>query len=123
MITNVQIINVPVTDQDRAREFYVDTLGLDLVADLSMGPHGRWLQVGASGARTTLALEPDLMPAGSLRGLVLETADIDAAVAQLQTRGVEFPAGIEDMPWARVARFADPDGNGLALQSPPRTMS
>ena len=82
-------------------------------------PHGRWLQVAPEGAQTSLALVPGdaSLTAGSLRGTVLQTTDIDATVEQLREHGVEFPHGIEDMPWARTARFAHPDGNELVLQT------
>lgn len=119
MIESVQIVNVPVSDQQAAYEFYVDRLGLEVVADMSAGPHGRWLQVAPPGASTTLALTAARDgEAGSLGGLVFETTDIDAAVDALEARGVTFEHGIEDQPWARVARFEDPDSNQLALQTP-----
>lgn len=122
MINHVQIVHIPVSDQDRARAFYADTLGLTVIADMEMGPHGRWLQVGPQGAETSLALVPGdgPMTAGSLRGTVLQTSDIDDAVTRLRSAGVEFPDGIEDMPWARTARFTDPDGNELVLQTAAR---
>lgn len=121
MISQVQIINVPVADQQAAHDFYVGTLGFRVVVDLEGGPHGRWLQVAPDGGATTLALMPGAAPAtpGSVQGLVLEAEDIDGAVATLRERGVDFPDGIEDMPWARAARFQDPDGNQLVLQTPP----
>ncbi|HSK90899.1 MAG TPA: VOC family protein [Euzebyales bacterium] len=120
MLTNVQIISVPVSDQQAAHDFYVDLLGLSVIADSDMGPHGRWLQVGPDGAATTLALVSgdERAAPGSVGGLVFETTDIDGDVSALARRGVDFAAGIEDMPWARAARFADPDGNLLVLQTP-----
>ena len=120
MIDHVQIVHVPVSDQDRARAFYADLLGFEVRADMEMGPHGRWLQVAPAGAQTSLALVPgeDPMPAGSLRGLVFQTADVAGQVERLRAGGVTFPTGVEEMPWATVARFADPDGNQLALQTP-----
>ena len=51
-ITHIQLLSVPVTDQDRARDFYVDTLGFDLVADNPMGPDRRWVQVAPKGGQT-----------------------------------------------------------------------
>ena len=55
-ITHIQLFSVPVTDQDRARTFYVDRLGLDLISDRPMGPDGRWVQVGPKGAQTSITL-------------------------------------------------------------------
>jgi predicted enzyme related to lactoylglutathione lyase len=119
MLSHLQIVDVPVRDQDRALTFYVDTLGFEVRADLATGPHGRWLQVAPPGAATSLALTlaGDDAAAGR-QTLVVESSDIDADVRRLADAGVSFEAGIEDMPWARVARFCDPDGNQLSLQTP-----
>ncbi|MFC4017609.1 glyoxalase superfamily protein [Micromonospora sp. GCM10011542] len=120
-VTHVQLVSVPVTDQDRARDFYVDVLGFDLVWDNPMGPDGgRWVQVAPKGAATALTLVTwfPTMPAGSLKGLVLETDDLDGDVARLRERGVTFAdGGIQSAPWGRYATFDDPDGNGIVLQA------
>ena len=115
-ITHVQLLSVPVTDQDRARDFYVDTLGLRLIADTPMGPDQRWVQVGPVGAATSITLVTwfDQMPAGSLSGLVLQTKDIDGDCERLRAAGVEL-TGPQDAPWGRQAILRDPDGNGLVL--------
>ena len=120
MLTHVQIVHVPVSDQDRALDFYVRQLGMAVVTDLSMGPHGRWLQVVPEGAATSLALVPGTaaVPPGSVFGLVFETDDLDGDVAELRDRGVQLPSEIDDMPWGRAVQFTDPDGNHLVLQSP-----
>ena len=107
------------SDQDRAREFYVGTLGFELVRENPMGPAQRWVQVAPKGAATSITLVTwfDSMPPGSLQGLVLETDDVDAEVERLTTLGVGFPDGVQDAPWGRYAVFADPDGNRLVLQN------
>lgn len=121
MLTDVQIINVPVSDQDAAHEFYVGALGLSVLADEQMGPHGRWLQLApARAGAASLALTMDQAAPGSLRGLVFTTDDIEGDVDRLADAGVAFPDGIQDMPWARAARFTDPDGNELVLQTAAR---
>ncbi|MEU8185493.1 glyoxalase superfamily protein [Micromonospora sp. NPDC049044] len=119
-VTHVQLVSVPVTDQDRARDFYVDVLGFDLVWDNPMGPDGgRWVQVAPKGAATALTLVTwfPTMPPGSLKGMVLETDDLDADVAHLRERGVEFESDIQSAPWGRYATLHDPDGNGIVLQA------
>jgi catechol 2,3-dioxygenase-like lactoylglutathione lyase family enzyme len=58
-LTRIQLLSVPVADQDRARDFYVGTLGFDLVADSPMGPAQRWVQVRPQG-------RPDIHHAGHL---------------------------------------------------------
>ena len=118
-ITHVQVLSVPVADQDRAKQFYVDTLGFDLVADNPMPPSGRWVQVKPKGGTTSLTLVTwfETMPAGSLKGLVLETDDLDGDMAALSARGVKIEGGIQEAPWGRYVTFDDPDGNGIVLQA------
>jgi predicted enzyme related to lactoylglutathione lyase len=124
-ISHITLLSVPVTDQDRAVEFYVGVLGLDLIADNHMGPAQRWVQVAPKGATTTITLVTwfEAMPAGSLKGLVLESDDIDADVAALEARGLTFPDGIQEMPWGRYVTLNDPDGNGIVLQTTSRTFA
>jgi catechol 2,3-dioxygenase-like lactoylglutathione lyase family enzyme len=117
-ITHVKLLSVPVTDQDRAKDFYIDTLGFELIADNPMGPDQRWVQVGPKGAQTSITLVTwfESMPAGSLTGLVLETDDLDAEVAALTAKGL-VTEGIQNEPWGRFVTFTDPDGNGIVLQA------
>ena len=71
-ITDVRTVGVPVTDQDRALEFYLDKLGFEKRADIPMGTQMRWLEVAPPGASTTVTLEQMstkvlMAPMGSLR--------------------------------------------------------
>jgi catechol 2,3-dioxygenase-like lactoylglutathione lyase family enzyme len=120
-ITHLDVISLPVSDQERARDFYVDVLGFDLLRQNEMGPGRQWIQVVPSGGQTSITLVTwfDSMPAGSLDGLVLHTDDLDAQVADLISRGVDVPDGIQQEPWGRFAVFADPDGNRLVLRGRP----
>ena len=70
-ITAVSSSSVPVTDQDRARDFSVGVLGFDLIRDAEMQPGLRWVQVAPPGAQTSLTLVTwfESMPTGTLRGL------------------------------------------------------
>jgi len=119
MISHIQLLSLPVSDQDRARDFYVNTLGFDLLRDNPMGPDQRWVQVGPKGAQTSITLVTwfPTMPPGSVKGLVLETGDLDADVAALTARGVAIPDGVQEQPWGRFVTFDDPDGNGIVLQA------
>jgi predicted enzyme related to lactoylglutathione lyase len=118
-ITGVQVVSVPVADQDRARHFYVEVLGLELLRDAQMGPGMRWVQVAPRGGETTITLVTwfDTMPPGSGRGLVLETDDLDADVERLRSLGLDLGEGIQEQPWGRYVTLSDPDGNGLVLQA------
>lgn len=108
-------MTVFVSDQDRARDFYVDAVGLEVKNDATFGDN-RWLEVGpASGATFVLHKPFPGLSAGGSQGTILASSDLDADVARLRAAGVvvEGPA---DMPWGRQATFSDPDGNGFVLQ-------
>ncbi len=117
-LDRVAIVSVPVTDQERSRQFYVDQLGFEIVRDNPMGPAQRWLQVRpSSGAETSLTLVTwlDSMSPGSMKGLVIETAEVDADHQRLTEAGVTV-GSIEQAPWGRYFQLHDPDGNGLVVQ-------
>lgn len=117
MIDCLDVVSIPVSDQDRAKAFYRDVLGFEVLADQAMTPSMRWVQLAPPGAATSVTLVTwfESMPAGSLRGLVLQTTTLDADVAALHAKGVAT-SPIEAQPWARYVTFFDPDGNGLILQ-------
>jgi predicted enzyme related to lactoylglutathione lyase len=115
-IDHIQIVSVPVRDQDRSRDFYLDVLGWELVMDNDTGDR-RWVEVAPRRGQTSFALVtwfPEMQP-GSMQGIVLDTDDIEKAYEQLLERGVEFHGPIEDGPFSRITSFSDPDGNGLIL--------
>jgi catechol 2,3-dioxygenase-like lactoylglutathione lyase family enzyme len=116
--TKVQLFSIPVSDQDRSRDFYVDKLGFELVADNPMGPTQRWVQVRPYGAETAITLVTwfETMTPGSSQGTVIESDSLDDDVVQLVDRGVEVEGDIQNAPWGRFVTFHDPDGNGLILQ-------
>jgi catechol 2,3-dioxygenase-like lactoylglutathione lyase family enzyme len=117
MIESVQIVSVPVSDQGRARTFYVDTLGFELRADQGWGDGMRWVEVAPEGSATSLTLVTwfESMPPGSLQGLVLTADDIHATHEELAGKGVPFDFPPTEMPGGTQAVFRDPDGNGLVL--------
>jgi predicted enzyme related to lactoylglutathione lyase len=116
-IQNVAVVSVPVSDQERAKAFYVNTLGFELQADQSMPPL-RWIRVAPKGGTTALTLVTwfDSMPAGSLRGLVLTSNDLQADYEKLAAKGVAFDGPPKQQPWGTEAVFHDPDGNSIVLQ-------
>jgi predicted enzyme related to lactoylglutathione lyase len=57
------------------------------------------------------------MPAGSVRGLVVESDDLERDVEALAARGVTIDGGIQEAPWGRYVTIEDPDGNGLVIQT------
>jgi predicted enzyme related to lactoylglutathione lyase len=117
-ISKVGTVGVPVTDQDRALQFYVDTLGFTKTLDAPFGGGQRWIEVAPAGATTTIALAPtpEGKPVGVDTGIRLFTADADADHAYLTGQGVDADA--EVMRWPGVPAmfsFRDPDGNTLYL--------
>src|SRR5438477_7457197 len=117
-ITGVYTVGVPVTDQDRALEFYLDSLGLEKRRDAPAEQFGgRWIEVAPPAAPITIALVParEGVPAGVQTGIRLTTPDAAAAHADLQARGVEVG---ELLRWPGVPPMfvvRDPDGNGLEI--------
>jgi catechol 2,3-dioxygenase-like lactoylglutathione lyase family enzyme len=110
-ITAVGTVGVPVTDQDRALEFYVGKLGFEKRRDLPFGP-GRWIEVAPPGSATTIAL----VPAGVPAGIRLATEDAAGDHAALQAGGVDVDPEVMRIPDApAMFSLRDPDGNTLIL--------
>lgn len=118
----LQVVSVPVANQDRAKAFYVDALGFELLSDTPMGPDQRWVQVGPEDGETSITLVTwfPTMPPGSLKGIVLECDDVRASRDELAARGVTFLQDIEEQPWGTFTTFDDPDGNGWVLSQAPQ---
>ena len=121
-ITDLRTVGVPVTDQNRALEFYVGKLGFEKRLDAPLGDGGRWIEVAPAGAAATIALVPARAeaPAGVDTGIRLTTADADADHAALLARGVD--ADPEVLRWPGVPpmfSFRDQDANRLVLIQPP----
>ncbi|TCC37421.1 hypothetical protein E0H75_40440 [Kribbella capetownensis] len=117
-VQSVAVVSVPVSDQDRAKAFYVDKLGLKLVREDDSIPGLRWIQVAPDGGGTALTLVDwfEQMPPGSVQGLVLRTDDLDADYKTFSANGVPFDGPPEQQPWATEAVLHDPDGNMIVLQ-------
>ncbi|HEX3214765.1 MAG TPA: VOC family protein [Actinomycetota bacterium] len=110
-ITGVANIAVPVTDPDRALEFYLGTLGFEKRRDLPFGD-GRWIEVAPPGAVTTIAL----VPAGIPAGIRLGTRDAGGDHAALLARGADADPEVLELPDApAMFGLRDPDGNSLIL--------
>ena len=119
-VTSFEIVSVPVTDQQRAKRFYQEVVGLELVREEPMGPEMSWIQLAPKGCSTTIALVTwfETMKPGSLQGVMLNVSDIDQDHAELSARGLVLTE-IKQEPWGRYAMFSDPDGNGWILRQAP----
>ena len=128
-ITHVGPVFVPVSDQDAALDFYVNTLGFEQRVDFAYADGERWVEVGPPGVSThlTLARARERRPAGVETGIVLGSADVEAAHAALKAEGATvgeiFREGDPVVEWAGAIQAGipamfllhDPDGNSFLI--------
>jgi catechol 2,3-dioxygenase-like lactoylglutathione lyase family enzyme len=118
----LELVQVPVSDVDRAKSFYVDRVGFHADHDHQVNEGLRFVQLTPPGSGCSIALGTGLgeMAPGSVQGLQLVVEDVHAARTELAERGVEV-SDVQDFPWGSFVFFSDPDGNGWAVQQiPPR---
>ena len=113
----LELVAVPVTDVDRAKAFYVDQAGFNADHDHVVNEDMRFVQLTPPGSACSIAIGKGVIDAepGSVKGLQLVVEEIEAAHAELAGRGVQV-SDVQDFPWGRFVFFADPDGNGWAVQ-------
>lgn len=118
----LEVVQVPVADVDRAKAFYAEQVGFDLDRDHQVSEEMRVVQLTPPGSGCAIVIGTGLsdMAPGSVRGLQLVVADMDAAREALVGRGVDVSEirvlGRPGRPGFRFASFSDPDGNGWVLQ-------
>jgi predicted enzyme related to lactoylglutathione lyase len=118
----LELVNVPVSDVDRAKAFYTEQTGFNADHDHTVSDELRFVQLTPPGSACSIAIGKGLTqkPPGSVEGLQLVVSDINAARAELVERGVEV-SDVQEFPWGSFVWFSDPDGNGWAVQQiPPR---
>jgi catechol 2,3-dioxygenase-like lactoylglutathione lyase family enzyme len=119
-VNKISTVVVPVSDQDRAVAFYVETLGLEKRTDVPFGNGYHWIEVAPAGAETTIAIVPPPpgKPTGNAEtGIGLYTDDIDAYYAELKASGVDVDPEVSRMgdPVPPLFWLRDPDGNTLMV--------
>jgi catechol 2,3-dioxygenase-like lactoylglutathione lyase family enzyme len=118
----LEVVQVPVSDVDRAKAFYAEQVGFHLDRDHQVSETVRVVQLTPPGSGCAIVIGTGLadMAPGSLQGLQLVVADMNAARDALVGRGVEVSEievlGRPGRPGFRFAHFSDPDGNGWVLQ-------
>jgi catechol 2,3-dioxygenase-like lactoylglutathione lyase family enzyme len=128
----LEVVVVPVSDVDRAKAFYTDTVGFHLDVDHQAGDDFRVVQVTPPGSACSVVLMKNEQAAGSLQGLQLVVRDIEAAHRQLAGNGVpvgevfHFEDGAQTTgadpgrnDYETFLSFSDPDGNGWLVQEVP----
>ena len=117
----IELIMVPVSAVDRAREFY-ERIGFTIDHDQRVSDELRFVQSTPPGSACSIAfgegvMSPDVTP-GSLKSIQVVVSDADEALAHLQGRGVNA-IGVDEMAWGRFVFFTDPDENAWTLQQLP----
>jgi catechol 2,3-dioxygenase-like lactoylglutathione lyase family enzyme len=113
----VESVSVPVGDQDRAKQFYVGTLGFELLVDGTWREGMRWSEVAPEGSATSLMLvtwQAGMLP-GMHRVIIMATDEIHTVHRELLARDVEFELPPTPTPRGTQAMFRDPFGNPLML--------
>jgi predicted enzyme related to lactoylglutathione lyase len=103
---NIEIIMIPVTDQQKAKEFYLK-LGFQLIMEAPSDHGETWIQLGLPSQNIYISL-------AKFSGIILETSDIEKEIQDLNTKGLLI-GKIDNTPWGKFAWLKDLDGNGLCL--------
>ncbi len=120
MDMKLELIGVPVSDVDRAKEFYVDKVGFNADHDHVVSDEVRFVQLTPPGSACSITIGVGVtqMTPGSLDNMQMVVSNADEIRAELVGRGVDA-SEVDEQPWGRFVYFADPDGNRWALQELP----
>lgn len=119
MIRGVKFASIPVTDQERALEFYTERLGFRVLTDQPFSPTQRWIELGIAGSETRVVLfcfDEGPQPGGQMN-ITFWADDVEATAREMKSKGVEFVKDPEKAPWGTAAIFKDLDGNVFVLSS------
>jgi len=116
----LELIQVPVSDVDRAKAFYTEKAGFNADVDIEVSDEIRFVQLTPPGSAASIAIGRGLskMKPGSVEGLQVVVDDVEAAREELSENGVDV-GEVQEFPWGRFVYFSDPDGNGWAVQQLP----
>jgi predicted enzyme related to lactoylglutathione lyase len=121
MDMKIELILLPVSDVDRAKQFYVDQVGFHADFDHTVNENLRFVQLTPPGSACSIAIGKgitDKRP-GSVGGLLMVVQDVDQAYRALSERGVAV-TDVHQEDWGRFTEFSDPDGNSWSLQQLPK---
>jgi predicted enzyme related to lactoylglutathione lyase len=121
MKMKLELIPIPVTDIDRAKDFYADAIGFAVDVDVTPADGVRIVQLTPPGSACSIVLSRGLpaleaMQPGTIQGVHLVVPDIEQARAELIRRGIEVDPINDVGGGVRYAEFVDPDGNMFTLQ-------
>jgi predicted enzyme related to lactoylglutathione lyase len=120
MIKAIKFTSIPVSDQNRALDFYTKKLGFQIVTDQPFDGSQRWIELSIPGAKTGLTLftpkgHEDRV--GSFTGISFECDDVQKTYEDLVAKGVEFAMPPKTEQWGTSAILKDVDGNQFVLSS------
>lgn len=120
MKMKLELIPVPVTDVDKAIDFYVNKVGFNLDHDHKVSDTVRFVQLTPEGSACSIVIGTGVteMKPGSQQGLQVVVDDAKAAYEELKKNGVDA-SEIQALPWGTFTYFTDPDGNSWAVQQMP----
>ncbi|MFN8530108.1 MAG: VOC family protein [Anaerolineae bacterium] len=129
MINHIGTVSIFVSDQQRAKAFYTEKLGMELITEQPVYPGAStlWLSVKPKGAQTELILyladqnwQHYAAIVGKSQAVTLDVSDIDALVADLKAKGVEFLGEVDHQPWGSSVFLRDSEGNSILLVEQPK---
>lgn len=116
----IEVIFVPVTDVDRAKDFYVNKLGFVADHDHKVAEGLRFVQLTPEGSGCSIAIGEGIteMKPGTMQGIMMVVDDVRAVKQSLEEKGVKM-SDIDEQQWGIFSYFNDPDGNSWTLQELP----
>ena len=118
IIKQIKFVSVPVTDQDRALDFYTEKLGFTVITDQPFDDKQRWIELRVPKAETRVVLfttDEDKGRIGTFMNVSYTCDDLQKTYEELKGRGVEFEQPPKKEPWGSYATFKDSEGNSFAL--------
>lgn len=119
MIQRIATVAVYVEDQQKAKQFWTEKVGFEVVAEHPMGPNAFWLEVAPKGAQTAVVIYPKAMMKNSNErkpSIVFECDNIFETYEAMKAKGVEFLGEPQQMQWGMFVQFKDEDGNEFVLK-------
>ena len=116
----LELVMIPVSDVDRAKAFYTEKVGFIADHDHRVTDDLRFVQLTPPGSACSIAMGTGIVEGqpGSVQGMQLVVADIEAAHGELVERGVDV-TDVQMLDWGSFVFFNDPDGNGWSVQQLP----
>lgn len=121
ILSRIGQVSIPVSDQQRALEFYTQKLGWNVTTDVSFGEGQRWIELQIPGAETQLVLytaDEHKDRIGSFSDIMFVSPDLNQTYQALQAQQVEIAQPPTVEPWGAFLMFKDPDGNRFLVSGP-----